>query len=303
MLGRMALFDGEAPDVLVLGGGGILGEAWMTGVLGGLEAATGMDLRTCRAFVGTSAGSIVAAGLAAGRSPRRPDGGGTGAPTAGGGTREVGGASAAAATLTRVAGAAGTLAAVAAPAGLAAVAPMGARVRSLVLGRVPEGRRSLAPLRREVARWDTAFDGRLRVCTVEIGSGRRVVFGSRRAPEATVADAVVASCSIPGVFPPVRIGDREYVDGGAWSPVNADATPAGSGDRVLILEPTAVLLRGALRAAAAVESLVLRRRGARVELVTPGADAAPLMARLMDPDRGGRVLAAGYRQGLALGAA
>src|SRR5947209_6182152 len=60
------------PDVLCLGGGGVLGEAWMMGVLAGLEDASGFDLRRCEHFVGTSAGSIVAAHLAAGTSPRRP---------------------------------------------------------------------------------------------------------------------------------------------------------------------------------------------------------------------------------------
>src|SRR3981081_568320 len=60
------------PDVLVLGGGGVLGEAWMMGVLAGLEDATGFDLRRCDYFVGTSAGSALAARLAAGESPRRP---------------------------------------------------------------------------------------------------------------------------------------------------------------------------------------------------------------------------------------
>src|SRR3954467_69669 len=54
------------PDVLVLAGGGVLGEAWMTGMLAGIEDATGTDLRRVEAFVGTSAGSIVAA-----RPPRR----------------------------------------------------------------------------------------------------------------------------------------------------------------------------------------------------------------------------------------
>ncbi len=68
----MTLFDGGAPDVLVLGVGGLLGEAWMTGVLAGVEQATGHDMTACRAYVGSSAGSIVAASLAAGRSPRRP---------------------------------------------------------------------------------------------------------------------------------------------------------------------------------------------------------------------------------------
>ena len=60
------------PDVLVLGAGGVLGEAWMTGVLAGLEDATGFDLRECENFVGTSAGAIVAAQLVAGQSPPRP---------------------------------------------------------------------------------------------------------------------------------------------------------------------------------------------------------------------------------------
>src|ERR1700704_6249923 len=57
------------PDVLVLGGGGVLGEAWMMGVLAGVEDATGFDLRECEFFVGTSAGSIASAPLGAGRAP------------------------------------------------------------------------------------------------------------------------------------------------------------------------------------------------------------------------------------------
>ncbi len=59
------------PDVLVLGVGGTLGEAWMRGVLSGIEAASDVDFRECEYFVGSSAGSIVAATLAAGRRPRR----------------------------------------------------------------------------------------------------------------------------------------------------------------------------------------------------------------------------------------
>ncbi len=59
------------PDVLVLGGGGVLGEAWLMGVLAGIEDGAGLDLRECEAFVGTSAGALVAAHLVAGRPPRR----------------------------------------------------------------------------------------------------------------------------------------------------------------------------------------------------------------------------------------
>ena len=37
-----------------------------------------------------------------------------------------------------------------------------------------------------------------------------------------LVDAVAASCAVPGVWPPVTIGDRRFVDGGVRSPVNAD---------------------------------------------------------------------------------
>ena len=52
----------------------------------------------------------------------------------------------------------------------------------------------------------------------DIGSGEEMVFGKGNA-----GAAVRASCSIPGVFQPVRIGDRTYVDGGVVSPVAVDA--------------------------------------------------------------------------------
>ena len=182
----------------------------------------------------------------------------------------------------------------------AVAARVGAPIRALVLRALPEGRGSIAAFGDEVDRWGATFDGRLRVCTVDAGNGRRVVFGSRSAPPASVGQAVAASCAIPAVFAPVRIGDRLYVDGGAWSLTNADAAPAGRGDRVLLLEPTAVLVGGAPRAAALLEAVALRSRGAVAQIITPDDSARPLMGRLMDPDRGGRVLAAGYQQGLAL---
>jgi len=61
------------PDVLVLGVGGTLGEAWLRGLLSGLESASGLDFRRCEYFVGSSAGSIVAASLAGGRRPEAGD--------------------------------------------------------------------------------------------------------------------------------------------------------------------------------------------------------------------------------------
>jgi NTE family protein len=292
----MAPFDDGPPSVLVLGGGGLLGEAWMAGVLAGYEDASGVDVRGCRRFIGTSAGSIVAASLVAGRSPRRPGSAEAGVirplqnPDSAPSPSPFVDADRATRQVSNIVVGAGALA-----------ARVGAPIRALALRALPEGRRSIAAFGDEVDRWGATFDGRLRVCTVDAGNGRRVVFGSRSAPPASVGQAVAASCAVPAVFAPVRIGDRLYVDGGAWSPTNADAAPAGRGDRVLLLEPIAVLVGGALRVAALLEAVALRSRGAVVQIVIPDDSARPLMGRLMDPDRDGRVLAAGYQQGLVLG--
>jgi NTE family protein len=283
------------PDVLVLGGGGILGEGWMNGLLAGLEDAGGVKFADCRAFVGTSAGSIVAARLVAGRELRRPGRRPRAAQTNG----------VARSGVLREAMRVGWQAtAPLAPLALAASAPAGAAVRSLALGRVPAGRYPLTDLHRRVGDWRARFDGRLRVCTVNRANGRRVVFGAPGAPKASVADAVQASCAIPGVFKPVRIDGREYVDGGAWSVTNLDAAPVSRGTRVLCLEPTGALgLRAAaFRVATEIELQVLRRRRAEVRRVMPDRDSAGLMGVLMDGRPLPKVIAAGYAQGLALAA-
>ena len=294
------------PDVLVLAGGGVLGEAWMTGVLAGIEDATGADLRRVEAFVGTSAGSIVATRLAAGRSPRRPDDAIADPPGADGRAEPS--------TVRAAVRAAGATAwAATAPAASAALvlgARGGAVARAAVLARVSPGSRRLDRLHEHVEHWGARFDGRLRICAVDRRSGRRVVFGAPGAPPAEVADAVLASCAIPWVFAPVEIGGREYVDGGVWSVTNLDAAPAGRDTQVLCLDTIAGLdpgtrkmaaLRGAFRVAAELETQLLRRRGARVQHVAPDAAAAQTIGtRLMDSEGSDRVLAAGYRQGRAL---
>ena len=119
-----------------------------------------------------------------------------------------------------------------------------------------------------------------------------------------MADAVTASCAIPWVFAPVRIGDRDYVDGGLWSVTNLDASPARRDTEVLCLDPTAVLrsvLRQALRLAVSVELQILRGRGARVRHVVPDEDAATAMgADFMAQAPAADALAEGYRQGRTL---
>jgi NTE family protein len=284
-------------DVLVLGAGGVVGEAWMTGVLAGIEEGADVDLRYVEAFVGTSAGAIVAARLAAGERVRRPPGGADARASA---EADAGGGG-----LLRTAARWGWAAtAPLAPVATALAAPGGALVRSALLARAPDTGRTLSGVRAEVTALGARFDGRLRVCCVDKRSGRRVVFGAPGAPFASVADAVTASCAIPWAFAPVRIGDREYVDGGVWSVTNLDAAPARRDTEVLCLQPTAALrstLRQALRVAVAVELQILRVRGARVRHVVPDDDSAEAMGSdLMAQARADGALAAGYRQGRAL---
>jgi NTE family protein len=305
-----------APDVLALGAGGVVGEAWMTGVLGGIEDGAGIDLRRVEGFVGTSAGAIVAARLAAGERPRRPGGaesdpGGERRGEATGPGGEPRGAAAPAGRRVPGGDAIRTAArwgwaatAPLAPVATALAAPGGAFLRSALLVRAPDAGRTLTHLRADIAELGARFDGRLRVCAVDKRSGRRVVFGAPGAPAASVADAVAASCAIPWVFAPVRIGEREYGDGGVWSVTNLDAAPARRDTEVLCLDPTAVLpspVRRALRVAVAVELQVLRLRGARVRHVVPDEDAAAAMgADFMAQAPIADALSAGYRQGRAL---
>jgi NTE family protein len=301
----------DRPQVLVLGGGGILGEAWMTALLAGLAEATGFDARRCDGYVGTSAGSIVAAALAAGIEPRsrlgelpeQP-------PVEASEATAQGGLVARALEIGLATG--GTLASPLAALGLRSTEYGGALLRRAALGRVRRGSRSLAHLGREFDGAGARWDGRLSIAAVELESGRRVMFGTPGAPQVSVGTAVEASCAIPGVFRPVVVDGRSYVDGGAWSPTNMDRASAGRGTRVLCLNPTGFTRsnRGTpfaglgllSRSLAAVEALALQRRGARVRTVSPDEGTLAAMGgNLMDPRPRARVIAAGLSQGRALG--
>jgi NTE family protein len=268
-------------------------------------------MRRCEYFVGTSAGSIVAAHLAAGRRPRRPARDDRSSPGASDEpTEQLAEAGISAAR--RAGDWALAVASMFAPLALGVATPGGAVARSVLLRRLPTPGQTLNGLKEHVDGLGARFDGRLRITTVDRGSGRRVVFGSPGAPDATVAEAVTASCSVPWLFAPVHIGQRDYVDGGVWSPTNADAAPAGRGSHVLCLNPTASLagtrdaigvFRRVSQSAAAVEALALRSRGAEVDVISPSTHSAEEMGlNLMDRRRSPQVLAAGYRQGLELGA-
>jgi NTE family protein len=299
----------DTPDALVLGGGGTLGEAWMWAVLAGAEQDGDFDARGCGAYVGTSAGSIVAALLAAGVAPharlQREGAVDAIADAQSDGERAI------AALL----GAAGELA-------LGAIAPLApvalasaGRPRQLlartVLRTLPTGQRSLRGLGPAIERAGASFDGRLRVVAVDLASGRRTAFGAPDAPELAVGLAVEASCAIPGVFRPVEAAGSAYVDGGVWSPTNIDVAPVRRGGRILCLNPTGSLRptlgspAGAFgpvsRAIARAEALAMRRRGAQTRTVNPDrASAAAIGLNLMDARRRSDVIEAGLAQGRRL---
>ncbi len=65
----------------------------------------------------------------------------------------------------------------------------------------------------------------------DIQTGQEVVFGS-----GNTGQAVRASCSIPGIFRPVRIGDGMYVDGGVVSPIAVDAARRLGADIVIAVD-------------------------------------------------------------------
>lgn len=73
-----------------------------------------------------------------------------------------------------------------------------------------------------------------RAVATNVQTGEEIVFAI-----GNTGKAVRASCSIPGVFQPVRIGDKSYVDGGLVSPVAVDAARKAGADVVIAVDISA----------------------------------------------------------------
>ncbi|MGW7194048.1 patatin-like phospholipase family protein, partial [Streptomyces sp. NPDC054838] len=206
---------------LVLGGGGLTGIGWETGILCGLAAA-GTDLTTADLVVGTSAGSVVGAQLTSGLlTPRELY------------ERQLGDA-------------AGEVAARLGAAIFARYAVTMLRSRDAAAYRRRVGAFALAAdtgpeaVRREVLKarlvsseWP---ERRLVVTAVDALTGALTAFD--RESGAGLLDAVSASCAVPGVWPPVTVDGRRYIDGGVRSATNADL--AADYERVVIVAPMAL---------------------------------------------------------------
>lgn len=228
---------------LVLGAGGTVGLAYHAGALRALAEATGFEPDSADLVVGTSAGSVIAAYLRSGWT-----------------TEDLWNLVLTESDL---------------PPG-PATAPEGADLPDLFVaafrGPVDLVRRSLGsayvmtrsvmriPLPVMPARLQRLFpgglfemvEGRRRfeeelpaewpsrptwLCAVDIVSGRRMVLGRRRPPSLTLPQAVMASCAIPGAYPPVRYGRRVLIDGGAHSTTNLDLAVHAGAKLVIGLVP------------------------------------------------------------------
>lgn len=121
--------------------------------------------------------------------------------------------------------------------------------------------------------------GEIAICAVDLGSGRRTVFGPATS-DLTLAEAVTASCSIPGFYSPLKAEGRTFVDGGVHSPTNLDVAARLGCEVIIAVAPMAydpeleVPLRRRLtrrigHRSLRNESLMARARGAEVLLVRP----------------------------------
>ncbi len=250
-----------AGRALVLGGGGVSGVAWETGLLHGL-AELGIDLRTADLVVGTSAGSIVGAQIGGGSElstlyQRQLDGYVSDEPV------KLG-----ASTISQFVGA-----------GLMSknLTDYGQRMgrAALKAKTVPEAER------RRVIEERVGHDNwpkfRLQITAVDAETGELIVFDSDSGVE--LVDAVSASCAVPMVWPPVTIGGRKYVDGGMRSTTNVDVV-AGC-NRVVVIAPMA---KGIRRDSWASTQLASLGPDIRSVLVEPDAAARSRMGRnSLDP--------------------
>ena len=117
----------------------------------------------------------------------------------------------------------------------------------LTVGWLPRGVISTDPIRDIVRRTvpgDWVEHPGFWAVACDYATGRRVAFGRPGAPDADLADAVAASCAIPGFYRPVDIGGRRYVDGGVRSASNLDLLAGHGLDLVICLNPTSTRVAG-----------------------------------------------------------
>jgi NTE family protein len=146
------------------------------------------------------------------------------------------------------------------------------------------------------------------IVALDYASGKRVVFGRDGAPRAHLDEAVRASCAIPGLYSPVKIDGRLYVDGGVWSPSNLDLMSHDDVDVDVVVAmnpmsslqpglPTTIVERVERRIRSASgrrfgrEARRIRDKGTELLMIQPVEEDLDAMGiNLMDPSRRADVL-------------
>jgi NTE family protein len=287
---------------VVLGGGGVLGAAWMIGALQALSETYDWDPREAGALVGTSAGSVLAGLLGSGIGVETLVNHQRGVPGPGDPQVDFDPDTASGGPLPprprlRLGSTALLARAVRNPRKMPPLA--------ILSGLAPRGRGNLdgiGPLIRAAnPDHDWAPHPATWIVTMDYETGKRVAFGRPGAPAATLAEAVTASCSIPGWYQPTVIGGRRYVDGGACSPTSLDLLDGFGLDEIIVLapmasfdydEPQSVVGRLERRFRRAMTKRVLheagkvRRHGTTVTILGPGKeDLEAIGVNLMDHTR------------------
>jgi NTE family protein len=223
-----------------------VGGAWTLGVLSALAETEGFDASGSDVVVGTSAGSVVAALISHRVAPEvmveTLTGSDSEAPV-----------SATAARVDVPDQVQRSLAQIPRPvpvpgnlwlAARSVAQPARRSVWTAAAALLPRGRGDLAPVGELVEQFsgDREWPDRPRtwVVAMDFDSGERVAFGAAGEPRTSMSEAVMASCSVPGVFPPRLIGNRRYIDGGAVSVTNADLLTTEGLDEVVVLAPMAM---------------------------------------------------------------
>jgi NTE family protein len=288
---------------LVLGGGGAAGQAWQIGIIAGLAEA-GLDLTEAADLViGTSAGATTAAQVRSGMPaaellaavlspPVQPVGQNRERPpslpmaTVFERMRAIGAAATSAADLRRAMGAFGL-------------------ESDSILGPGAGQRRAMVAARLPHPEWP---DRPMVVVAVDAHTGELAAFD--RDSGVDLVDAVTASTALPGMAPTHSINGTHYINGGVRSGENADLasgyanvvvlTPFGGWSQT---PPQAGQFEGLRRdpewgTDLASEVEALRKRGSRVEVITPDADSRAAMGtNQMDPATRVPAARAGFAQG------
>jgi len=241
----------------VLGGGGLWGIAWMTGLLAGLSEH-GLDVRLADKVIGTSAGSVVGSQILSEVTFEE--------------------------LLQRQVDPALQAHEVSIPANVAAAAEAATAILDEIiepqeklreLGRFAQKAltASQADHRRDVVRSRLVSEAwpktPLLITAVDVLTGDTSVFD--RHSGAQLVDAVAASCAVPKIWPTVTIGSRSYMDGGVRSLANAHL--ASDARRVLVVSPFSRDARPFLGPSLREEVKTLTARGVHVVVIEADAEA------------------------------